>query len=213
MLRLPVRAAPGPFLSLPPLTATLILGLALPTASRADNLDRELLKQAPRVLTQLAQRGYRNVAVLPFRVQKGSRKARLDTAPLSVTMPTRLENAPTLDNDDNERKAIGIIRAAGPAASQARVSAGFSTPDRRRNLFKFRSYPLAWGNHKVPADAFITGLISNTDDRSTTTVQLEFITRDAPEKLQRWPVIKEFTVPTDRGVLRDLGYNFALVNA
>src|SRR5262249_41192171 len=128
-------------------------------------------------------------------------------------LPTRLENALILANDTNEAKALGVIRDAGKAASRARVGAGFSNAFKRRNLFKVKNYPLAWGNRTVEADVFITGLVTNTGERDKTTVQLEFITKDDPSKLQRWPAVPAFSVETDLGVLRDLGYNFTLPGA
>ena len=90
----------------------LAAGIFSPGPARADNLDLELLKQAPGLLRKLNDRKLRNVGVLPFRVKKGARPTRLDTAPLSVSMTTRLENALILANDENERKALGILRDA-----------------------------------------------------------------------------------------------------
>ena len=60
-----------------------------PAAVRADSLDRELLKQAPRVIRYLQDHGYKNVGVLKFRVKKGDELVSDRVGSLNLTRHSR----------------------------------------------------------------------------------------------------------------------------
>jgi hypothetical protein len=151
------------------------------------------------------------VGVLPFRVKKGTRQASYLAAPLVSSLPGRVENVLIMSQGSNESRAVGVIRDAAGTASQAKVGSYIRSPASFTKLFR-TSYTLGWGNKKVKADAFLTGFVSNTGDRSKTTVQLQLITPKSREsgKVRVTNVGDPIEVKTDRSLLSDLGYTYAL---
>jgi hypothetical protein len=129
-------------------------------------------------------------------------------------MPGRLENALIMSQGSNEARAVGIIRDAAGTASQAKVGSFTQSPVAFSRLFK-TSYNLAWGGKKVKADAFLTGVVSNTGDRSKTIVQMQLISPKSREggKLKLVNVGDPIEVKTDRSLLRDMGYTYALARS
>src|SRR5262249_52240714 len=119
---------------------------------------------------------------------------------------TRLENALVMVTDPKQTSPIGIIRDAAGTASRARVGAWYSVPAERAKLFKV-NYKLAWGDKTVQPDAFLTGRIVNDGDRETTSVVIEAFYKKDPQKLVK---LAELDCTTDRSLLSDLGYSFAL---
>jgi hypothetical protein len=184
------------------LAATLLAG----APARADDLDRALLRQARVIHKYLHAHGYKTVGVLPFRVKKGNRPASFLAGPITTNLPTRLENALIMITSANERLALKVIRDAGHTASAARVGSWYTNPRQRARLFAVKGYKLAWGNQTVKPDAFLTGLVSNTGNRAKTTVRVEVIGKDSKNLTK----VTEFSADTDRNLLVDLGYNFAL---
>jgi hypothetical protein len=189
------------------------LALLVVTAApvRAAHLDEALLKASPSVLLYLENHKIKNVGVLPFQVKKGSRQASFVSAPLASNLAGRLENALIMSQGSNEANAIGIIRDAAGTASQGKVGSYTRSPAAFSKLFK-TSYNLAWGNRMVKANAFLTGIVTNTGDHSKTTVQLQILTPTSRDggALKLAKVGKPIEVMTDRALLRDLGYTFAL---
>jgi hypothetical protein len=174
-------------------------------AARADNLDAELIKRAPDVLRYLQGKGYQNVGVLPFQLQKGKERAGYGTAPISGNMATRLETALTMALDPS--KPVGIIHKAGPVAAsrspQPHWSAGNAA--QRAALFGV-DYPLAWGGTRVKADAFLLGNVRLSPDMRSTTVMIACLDRQG----NRVEPVQEFKIRTDRSVLADAGQSFVL---
>jgi hypothetical protein len=185
-------------------------GKARSSSSPAKNLDIGLLKQAPKILNYLSDQGYRNVAVLPFKVKKGTRQAGYYSAPLATNLPGRLENALLMAMGDDEKTALNIIRDAAGTANQQKVGQWSRNKAAFDRLFSV-SYPRAWGNQSVRPDVFLTGIVTNSGDRATTTIEIECFTKKSWSggSVKRFPVSR-FSVKTDRALLRDLGYNFAL---
>jgi hypothetical protein len=196
------------------LLAPLALLLATAAPARAAHLDEALLRAAPNILLYLDEHGYKNVGVLPFQVKKGERQASYLGAPLSTSLPGRLENALIMSQTSGESQAIGIIRDAAGTASQAKIGSYTRSPAAFGKLFK-TGYNLAWGNKKVKAEAFLTGVVSNTGDHSKTTVQILLFTPESRQggSLKMARVGKPVSVMTDRSLLRDLGYTFALARS
>jgi hypothetical protein len=191
------------------LVVPLVLGAwaGAPGVARADNFDAALLEYTPDVLFYLRfDKKYKNVGVLPFRVEKGKKPASFIAGSLCANLPTRLENALIMCSNSNESKALGVIRGAGAVAARHKVGSWYSSSRQRRKLFKV-DYPLAWGKKKVKPDAFLTGLVRNSGDRSRTTVLIQAFSAADPRRLVK---VVEFKVSTDRSLLRELGYNFAL---
>lgn len=200
-----------------PLVLTAVVALALPTSVGAQskqeppstNLDVGLLRQAPKVVSFLCGKEYRSVGVLPFRVYKGEREAGHDDAPLAARMASRVENALIMVMDPDEKKALQVIHDAAAHASAKGVGAWSTDKGAFDKLFA-TTYPLAWGDSKVEPEVFLTGVVSNTGDRTTTTIEVVAFTRgDWKDGVKTTPVAT-FTVRTDRAMLRDLGHNYAL---
>jgi len=122
-------------------------------------------------------------------------------------MADRLENVIVMHNDADESKAVGVIHRAGDTAVKHRVAKWYDDSAERAKLFKVDDYPLAWGNQKVKADAFLTGVIKLPADAAKTTVVIEAFSAKAPMKMDK---VAEFTTDTDRSTLRDLGKSFAV---
>src|SRR4051794_10935934 len=97
------RTGPGRVvgrLLLPGLALTVLLAGA--ATARAGTLDLALLQQSGDILDSLKQKGYKNVGVLPFRVQRGARGRSFAGGPLGHNITRRLKNALilTLGGDD-----------------------------------------------------------------------------------------------------------------
>jgi hypothetical protein len=185
------------------LLLTLAAVLVVPAATRADNIDQELYKQAPRLMEYLKKQGYQNVGVLKFRVQRGTREAdaSFNAGPLNRNMASRMENALILAND--VKQPVGIIRDASQVAAGQKLQDSYTSPTGRRSLFT-PSYPLAWGNKEVKADAFVTGLVSISKDNRQARVVIEAFDHKG-EELKK---IQDFSVRTDRIILADAGKSF-----
>jgi hypothetical protein len=194
------------------LLAPLVLLLGTATPARAAHLDEALLRAAPNVLLYLKSQGYTNVGVLPFKVKKGTRPASYLGAPLATSMPGRLENALIMGQIvRREADAVGIIRDAAGTANKAKIGSYTRSPAAFDKLFK-TSYNLGWGGKKVQPDAFLTGVITNIDDRSKTTIRLQLLTPKsrAGKTIKPINIDKPIEVDTDRSLLSDLGYSYAL---
>jgi hypothetical protein len=159
----------------------------------------------PAIVKALKAMRLKNVGVLPFRVKQGAGKAGFST-PLNSSLATRIENLLIIHSGPKEAEALGVIHDAGLAASKQKVASWFAVPGNRKKLFEV-SYPLAWGTQKVKADAFLTGLVKTSKDLRQTTVTLEYLDHRDPSNLIE---LSAFTIKTDRNILRDLGYSFAL---
>lgn len=184
------------------LTAAVLTGA--PAAVRADNIDKELVKKGPELLQELKKKGYHNVGVLKFTVKKGKSELTFNAGSLNHNMATRLENALILAND--AQNPMGIIRDATSVAAAQAPKATYLTPEGRDQLFKL-SYPLAWGNQKVTADAFLFGVVDLSSDMKETSLKLVV----CDKKTNKLQDLMSFSgIKTDRSILADSGQSFAL---
>lgn len=184
------------------LTAAVLAGA--PAVVRADNIDKELVKKGPELLQELKKKGYHNVGVLKFTVKKGKSELSFNAGTLNHNMATRVENALILANDP--QNPMGIIRDATSVAAAQAPKATYLTADGRDQLFKL-SYPLAWGNQKVTADAFISGVVDLSSDMKETSLKLVVCDKKSA-KLQ--DLMSFSGIKTDRNILADSGQSFAL---
>jgi hypothetical protein len=140
-------------------------------AVAADNLpslQRQLLKAAPQVLDYARKNGYRNLAVLKFRVKQGKRPITDRIGPLNLRVADQLELALVVKNPVNN--PLGIVHDASSVA--AKISgANHLTEEGRAPLFT-GEFPLAWGKGKVTPDLFVTGVIELSDDFKRMTVAI-----------------------------------------
>jgi hypothetical protein len=171
----------------------------------ADGLEREMLKQAPRLLEQLRKKGYQNVGVLKFRVQKGKGSLSDSAGPINLTAARCLELALVLAND--VEKPLGIIQDASAVAARLR-GASYLTEAGRRKLFAAR-YPLAWGNQQVAADAFLTGVVRIKSKLKDLTVDIQAFGKagGAPRR------VAQFTATMSAAGLAESGESFLLRGA
>jgi hypothetical protein len=188
------------------LLAAGLLGALLPSLARADRLDRKLNDEMPAIVKQLKAQGYKNVGVLRFRVQKGKRPARFDNAPLNGNLAVRLENMLVIHGGPREAESLGIIHDAAANAARQKVGSWYTDQAERRKLFD-REYRLAWGNKTVKPDVFLTGLVRTSPDLKKTTVEIISFDAKVPA---RQKMVCQFTIDTDRSLVRDLGYSFNL---
>jgi hypothetical protein len=178
-----------------------------PAGVRADHIDEQLNKSAPQLIEHLRQQGYKNVGVLRFQVQQGDQKPSFQTGPINGNLVDRLENALILHMGSDETKAIGIIHDAGKEASLRRIADWYGNTADRKKLFDITSYPLAWGDRHVKADAFLTGLVKISSNNRSTTLVIEEFTAAEPAKLAK---IAELKFESDIPLLRDLGRSFSI---
>src|SRR5262245_22909289 len=108
------------------------LGLLFAASGQAVQLDKLILAKPERRLHELHAKGYHNIGVLPFAVQKGARKSSFEAAPLCNNLPTRLENA-LIMSQDPKGQIIGIIRNA---AGQARAAGAESYRENEKDFQK-----------------------------------------------------------------------------
>src|SRR5262249_7358401 len=141
----------------------LLVALAAALPARAANLDKALLDNAPDLLVALKKADVKTVGVMPFSVKRGTRPAAFDTAPLSARLPGRLENALILRRTSQEARAMKVVRDAAGTAARARIGPWTKNEGSFKKLFTTK-YELAWGDSKLPADAFLTGEVRLTGD-------------------------------------------------
>ena len=148
---------------------TLAAGLlaGMPGLARADKLDQKLNAQMPEIVKDLAARGYKNVGVLRFRAQKGNRPESFSLGPVNGATAARLEALLVMHVGDSKGPRFGVIRDASAAAAAAKVGAWATDRAEQKKLFDV-VYPLAWGETKVKADAFLTGKLALSEDLKKT---------------------------------------------
>jgi hypothetical protein len=192
----------------------LLLG-AVP-AARADQLDRELFKQARQVVRNLADKDYRHVGVLKFLARKGggSLKANPYTdnvGTLNLQLAHRLEVALLLALDEKTGQKLHFIRDASAVAAGIR-GATHLTPAGREALFGHDKYPLYVGSQPVRPDAFLTGFVDI--DLPNKEMKISLIAFDRRQnggfQLAQNGVVKPFTVPLNSALLVESGGSFNL---
>jgi hypothetical protein len=193
---------------LPPLwplaTAALVLGLGA-GAARADHLDDKLNSKGNEIVEALRKQGVKNVGVLRFRVKEGDRPETFTAGPLNGNLAARLENVLVMHAGTDDKDALGVIHDAGREAARHNVGKWYGDEAEQRKLFAVESYPLAWGNMKVKADAFLTGIVKVSSDHKHGTVVVEALL--APGKVEK---LTEVAFDGDASLLLDLGKSYSL---
>ncbi len=183
-----------------------LLGLAVLLAgsrsTRADNLDIQLAYHASSLVPMLEKKGYHNVGVLHFRVQREGFKETFNLGPLSDNLATRVENALVIGC--NTEKPMGVIRDASALAA-AKKLAWFHSEQARKKLFD-QTYHLAWGKQMVKPDAFLTGVVKVSRNLEEATLVLEVFDKNNLDRKE----LTHFTTDVDRSLLADMGQTFAV---
>jgi hypothetical protein len=180
--------------------------------ARADNLDLKLLDHANGLVRECRERGWRNVGTIKFQAKLEGQPTAPPLEPLASNLADRLENLLVIASEVDrlpepkreERPELNIIRAAGEAAAAKDAHAGVLTLRGRKALFEY-PYPLAWGNTKVSADAFLTGEVEFAADLRTVRVRIDCFDRSGVVKK-----LLAFQVEADRSLLSDAGLAFQL---
>jgi hypothetical protein len=172
---------------------------------KTETLDRQLLRQAPKVIQFLKERGFNSVGVLKFRVKNGDQPISDHVGPLNLNLAERLEIALILAVDLSN--PIGIVHGASAVAATL-PGANHLTQPGRQALFQGR-YPLAWGNRTVEADAFLTGVVVVSRDLGQMTVGIMAFGKDG-EALEK---VVEFQATTDSPALVEVGESFLIRGA
>ena len=195
-----------------PFIATLICGVAINTAQAADTLDHMLIvSNAQPILKQLKEKGYKNIAILNFEVQRGGPygPVYIDVCRLHEAGAIMLENALIIANPTDE--PIGIVRSASAVAAKNDPKANYATPTDRGKLFQY-DYPLAWGKQSVKVDAFLVGQVSVAEDVKSATFTLRYFDAKNPGVWQNLKP-KKTDVAITPELLSDLNQSFALGSA
>ena len=182
-----------------------LVSLLLLTSVQAGPIDDALLRRAPQLIRELKSKGYKNVGILKFRVEKGGKPATFHAGPLNNNMTLRLEECLIRANDENN--PIGITQNASGVAAEADGQLSYLTIAGRQKLLTL-SYLLAWGTEKVQVDAFLTGLVQISADFKTTVVKIQIFDKTNPDLRD----LVQFEVQTDRNVLTDAGESFAITD-
>lgn len=178
------------------------LGYLVNIATAADGLEKELLVQAPKLLKDFREAGFKNVGVLKFRVKIGDNAPTDRAGTLNHRLTEKLEMALVLANKITD--PIGITRNANATAATI-PGATHLTPEGRKLLFT-KQYPLAWGTERVTPDLFLTGTAQVSKDLRTMKVQILSFTKGEPD-LEEYA---SFQVPVDLEQLLDSGESFTV---
>lgn len=200
----PSRAIPRRFLAAL-LTLVVLAGSeAARAAEPATDLDQQLLAQSSGVLQALRDRGYKNVGVLKFRIKKGQAPVSDSVGTMNMFLADRLEVALVLANPNAADRQLGIIRNASAVAARIPGASHVSAAGRTK-LFT-GEYPLAWGDQKVAADAFLTGVVQ-IDETLDKGVMGLLVFDQKSEKLEQ--LVAPFEIRTNAQHMAELGESFA----
>jgi hypothetical protein len=173
--------------------------LACP-AARADHqsLAEALQWHAPLIAEKLVRGNCRTVGVLKFQVRRGNGQPKLDAG--NSMFAQQVENALALLNPNGANLQLNLIHDASAVAATI-PGADHLSVDGRKRLFS-ESYPMAWGDKMVDAEAFLTGIIHVADDQKSVRVNLQLIHKQKDEiKLQSF---HHFDAKTDGETLFQL---------
>ncbi len=176
--------------------------------SASASLDRALQEQAPEILKQLREKGYKNVGILKFRIKKGTDPVSDKVGTLNMFLADRLEVALILVNSNDPAKQIGIIKKASATAAKI-PGASHVTADGRAKLFT-SEYPLSWGDSNVKPDAFLTGIAQVSADLKQITVGILVFDASGGALTK---VVPPFDAVTTPSMLGEVGESFTLRGA
>jgi hypothetical protein len=169
--------------------------------ARTAGLDAALLEEAPQILAALREKGYKNVGVLKFRVQRDGEEVSDNVGPLNQELATRLEMALVLADDGKE--PVGIIRGASDVAALI-PNANHRDPEKGQPPLFGPKYPLAWGDSLVKPDAFVYGGAKFSPDLRFMMIQISIFGKDPKATVHGDP----FIVPCDPDLLVEAGESF-----
>ncbi|MCA9051880.1 MAG: hypothetical protein KDA89_24245 [Planctomycetaceae bacterium] len=193
------------------LSALLMVTLAIFCGGRcvrADSPGRELQKHVPQIIQYLNERSLKNVGVLKFRVKKDGDKTSDHVGPLNSLLADRLEVGLILANPFDSARQLNIIRNAGAQAAKIEGAGHLNAEGRAR--FFGPQFDAAWGNKKLLADAFLTGVVQVHPDNKTITVGILCFDRTGSDLEKACDV---FEATLDAASLSEIGESFVLRGA
>lgn len=203
---------PRPIAGILAVCSALALGTLLtqPASAAEDkSFSRQLLNASAEIMEHLQSKGYKNVAVLKFRVLKRPAKSPSDSVgTLNMFAANRLEVALTLANPNNKADQIGIVRNASAVAAEI-PGASHTTADGRARLFADK-YEIAWGDQKnVKPDAFLTGLIIVEENLTDMTVGI----LGFDQQSSNLELISKFNAEVTPSLMEEMSESFVLRGA
>lgn len=183
--------------------AVAVLTMASPAVqAAADPLDEALFDKAKTILESLKAKGFKNVGVLKFLVQRADGPLQDDVGDLNQTLANKLEVALILANTDEK---FGIIEKASEAVRGKLPPANHRSEEGRKAFFG-RKYDLSWSADKVEASGFLTGVATLSPDLTKLTIRFQVF--DKTGKLD--DLSGELTAPTNPEMLAQAGFSYAL---
>lgn len=179
-----------------------LFGIGATVSNAADDLEKELLNQTPKIIESLLDRGYQNVGVLKFRVKKGNDPVSDQVGTLNTRLAEKLKMALIVRSDI--RNPIGVIKDANEVA--ATIPGANHLNEAGRKKFFTTQYPLAWGDQTVTPDAMLTGVALISTDLSTMTVGIMCFD---PQR-NTMDLLTKFDVQPDLEDLLDSGESFTV---
>lgn len=169
---------------------------------RADAIDVALTDNARRLVLSLHERQYRNVAVLPFRVQAAGERLSFHTGLINHNLPERVGNAIILGMRSGE-PLIGLCTDPISVIEAELGTSGYRTAEQRSSLFR-STFPVITGGRKR-IDAFLTGKVILDHLREEVRVEIEAFDSINPEIIEH---LCAFTCALDDFVLADASIGF-----
>lgn len=189
------------------LTVSLVL-LAAPGTAKAETIAREMRKQIPQIVSYLNERKLKNVGVLKFRVKKPGDSTSDSVGPLNSLLADRLEVALILGNPFDKSQQLNIIKEA--SSQVAEIEGANHLNAEGRTKFFGPEFVAAWGDSKLVADAFLTGVVQVADDNRTATIGILCFDKNGGDLNRACDV---FTATLDATSLQELGESFVLRGA
>lgn len=172
----------------------------------ADAIDAALTSNARQLVNSLHEREYRNVAVLPFRVQKPGERPTFHAGLINHNLPERVGNAIILGMRPGE-PLIGLCTDPVSVIESELGDSGYRTAEQRRSLFR-PMYPVITGGRKR-IDAFLTGKVILDPVNENVRVEIEVFDAIDPEVIQD---ICTFHCKLDDFILADASIGFTRQN-
>lgn len=181
----------------------LIVAMACsPLQAAADPLDAALFDSAKGVLASVRAKGYKNVGVVKFLVQRADGPVDDDVGDLNQSLANKLEVALILANTDEK---FGIIEHATEAVRGKLPPANHRSEEGRKAFF-VRKYEIGWSADKVEASGFITGVATLSSDLAKLTIRMQVF--DKTGALVGLP--GEVTAPTNPEMLAQAGFSYVM---
>lgn len=173
---------------------------------RGDAIDAALTRNARQLVLSLHEHNYRNVAVLPFRVQNAGERPTFHAGLINHNLPERVGNAIILGMRHGE-PLIGLCTDPVSIIESELGTSGYRTAEQRRSLFR-PLFPVITGGRKR-IDAFLTGKVILNHVTENVRVEIEAFDSINPEIIED---ICIFDCELDDFVLTDASIGFTRRN-